>query len=204
MDRVTSFKYLGVVLNQSLTWADHIEALSNKIAQRIGLIKRIKHLLPVHARITLASCLVVPLFNHPDSVWGDKDNLVLMNQLQIMHNKLAKVILDWQPRSSATEALRTLNWHPLVVRRQFHRCIMMYNCLHRELDFDFNIKYISDMHSYNTRNKQNLYLQKVNRNYGKHTFTYRGATDWNMLPTDVRNATDLRTFKLKLKKLLSV
>ena len=67
-----------------------------------------------------------------------------------------------------------------------------------------NIKYISDVHSYNTRNKQNLYLQKVNRNYGKHTFTYRGATDWNMLPTGVCNATDLRTFKLKLKKLLSV
>ena len=123
LDRVTSFKYLGVVLNQSLTWADHIEALSNKIAQRIGLIKRIKHLLPVHARITLANCLVVPLFDYADSVWGDKDNLVLMNQLQIMHNKLAKVILDWQSRSSATEALRTLNWHPLVVRRQFHRCI---------------------------------------------------------------------------------
>ena len=112
--------------------------------------------------------------------------------------------MDWQPRCSATEALRTLNWHPLVVRRQFHRCIMMYKCLHGELDFDLNIKYISDVHSYNTRNKQNLYLQKVNRNYGKHTFTYRGATDWNMLPTDVRNATDLRTFKLKLKKLLSV
>ena len=139
-------------------------------AQRIGLIKRIKHLLPVHARITLANCLVVPLFDYTDFVWGDKDNLVLMNQLQIMHNKLAKVILDWQPRSSATEALRTLNWHPLVVRRQFH------------------LKYISDVHSYNTRNKQNLYLQKVNRNYGKHTFTCRGATDWNMLPTDVRNA----------------
>jgi len=104
LDRVTSFKYLGVVLNQSLTWADHIEVLSNKIAQRIGLIKRIKHLLPVHARITLANCLVVPLFDYADSVWGDKDNLVLMNQLQIMHNKLAKVILDWQPRSSATEA----------------------------------------------------------------------------------------------------
>ena len=99
---------------------------------------------------------MVPLFDYADFVWGDKDNLVLMNQLQIMYNKLAKVILDWQPRSSATEALWTLNWHPLVVRGQFHCCIMMYKCLHGELDFDFNIKYISDVHSYNTPNKQNL------------------------------------------------
>ena len=36
LDRVASFKYLGVILNQSLTWADHIEVISNKIAHRIN------------------------------------------------------------------------------------------------------------------------------------------------------------------------
>lgn len=202
LDRVTSFKYLGVILSQSLSWSDHIEALSNKIAQRIGLIKRIKHLLPLHARITLANCLVVPLFDYADFVWGDKNNLVLMNQLQVLHNRLAKVILDLQLRSSATEALRSLNWHPLVVRRHFHRCIMMYKSLNGGLDFDFNFKHISDVHNYNTRNKQNLYLQKANRNYGKLTFTYQGAMDWNVLPTEIRNVTVFKTFKLKLRNLL--
>ena len=201
---VTSYKYLGVVLSQSLTWADHIETLSNKIAQRIGLIRRIKHLLPVHARITLANCLVIPLFDYADFVWGDKNNLVLMNQIQTIQNCLAKVILDLQPRSSASEALRSLNWYPLVVRRKFHRCIMMHKCLNGGLDFDFNFKHISDVHSYNTRNKQNLYLHKANGNYGKLTFTYQGATDWNMLPLEMLSITDFRIFKLKLRKLLFV
>jgi hypothetical protein len=82
-----------------MVWS-HIDALSNKISQRISLIKRIKHLLPLHARITLANCLVVPLFEYADFVWGDKNNLVLMNQLQVLHQSYYGF--------SATEALQSL------------------------------------------------------------------------------------------------
>ncbi len=47
LDRIImSFKYLGVILNQPLTWSDQIEALLNKTSQRIGLIKRITFALP--------------------------------------------------------------------------------------------------------------------------------------------------------------
>ena len=81
---------------------------------------------------------------------------------------------------------------------------MMHKCLNGGLDFDFNFKYISDVHSYNTHNKQNLYLHKANRNYGKLNFTYQGATDWNIFPPEIHNITDFRFFKLKLRKLLFV
>ena len=129
-------------------------------------------------------------------------NLYNLYQLQVLHNRLAKVILDLQLRSSATEALRSLNWHTLVVRKHFHRCITMYKSLNGGLDIDFKFKHISDVHNYNTGNKQNLYLQKANRNYGKLTFTYQGAMDWNVLPTEIRNVTAFKTFKLKLRNLL--
>ena len=51
IENVTKFKYLGVVINQHLTWHDHIdhEKLQSKIAKRLGVLKRIKHLLPVYA-----------------------------------------------------------------------------------------------------------------------------------------------------------
>ena len=80
--------------------------------------------------------------------------------------------------------------------------LMMYKSLNGGLDFDFNFKHISDVHDYNTRNKQNLYLQKANRNYGKLTFTYQGAMDWNVLPTEIGNVTVFKTFKLKLRNFL--
>ena len=42
--------------------------------QRLGVIKRVKYLLPLHARLTLYNSLILPLFDYGDIVWGDKNN----------------------------------------------------------------------------------------------------------------------------------
>ena len=82
-----SIKYLGVVIHKNLTWNEHIESLIAKVNQRIGLLDRIKHLLSLDA-------LIRPLFDFADTIWGDRDNITLMHDLQVLQNKAAKVILD--------------------------------------------------------------------------------------------------------------
>ena len=42
--RSDSFKYLGVVINRTMSWSEHIDTISTKINQRIGMTKRIRHL----------------------------------------------------------------------------------------------------------------------------------------------------------------
>ena len=89
-----SIKYLGVVIQKNLTWNEHIESLIAKVNQRIGLLNRIKHLLPLNARVALYNALIRPLFDFADPIWGDRDNITLMHDLQVSKNKAAKVILD--------------------------------------------------------------------------------------------------------------
>ena len=81
LERVESFKYLGVIIHQHITWADHSDEISKKINQRIGMIRRIKHLLPLEARRTLYMSLVALLFDYADIVWGDKNNDTLMTNM---------------------------------------------------------------------------------------------------------------------------
>ena len=73
-------KYLGITLNQTLSWSDHIEALFTKVNQRHGIIRRVKHLLTVDFRRTLVNSLVMPIFDYADFVWGDKNNSVLISE----------------------------------------------------------------------------------------------------------------------------
>jgi hypothetical protein len=68
---------------------------------------------------------ILPLFDYADVIWGDKNNSKLMNSLQTLENKAAKLILDLPPLSSATEALATLHWSTLSSRRYKHRCIAL-------------------------------------------------------------------------------
>ena len=117
LENVTKFKYLGVIINQYLTWHDHIEQLQSKIAKSIGVLKRIKHLLPVYARMIYESTMVIPIFEYAGIIWGDKNNKVLMDCIQVLQNKAAKLVLDQATHSSSTQALLGLNWMNLSTRR---------------------------------------------------------------------------------------
>ena len=161
------------------------------------------HLLTLESRHTLVNSLVMPIFDYADFVWGDKNNSVLMDHLHVLHNKAAKIILDAHPLWSASESLQLLNWQPLSIRRHFHRCHMMYRCLNNIVDFKLNFQNLSDIHSYNTRNKRNLHLDHVKRNWGKQAFTYHAANDWNSLPVELRQIELFTSFKIKLKKHLT-
>ena len=150
-----------------MSWGDHVEALSTKIDQRLGLLKRIRHLLPLETRTTLYNNLVCPLFDYANAIWGDKGNATLMGELQLLQNKAAKTILSLPSFSSSTEALNTLGWSTLLKRRLIHRCVFVLKYVNGLIDFNFDTKRKYDIHYYNTRGKTNFYLPRIRRNYGK-------------------------------------
>ena len=139
-------------------------------------------LLPLETRITLYNSLVRPLFGYGDTIWGDKSKATVMNDLQLLQNKAAKIILSLLPSFySSTEALKELCWPTLSKHRLFHPCVFVYKYVNGIIDFKFDTKLISDIHSYNTRGKSNFYLPRVRRNYGKQRLLYQGITEWRSL-----------------------
>ena len=116
LERKDSFTYLGVTIQENLSWSDHIEILSRKISQRLSLLRCIRHLLPLHARLTIYNSLILPLFDYSDIAWGNKNNIVHMDHLQILQNNAARIILDLPKYFSASKVLEQLDWKPLSVR----------------------------------------------------------------------------------------
>ena len=53
MERVESKKFLGVLLNENLSWKDHIKYIENKVAKNIGLLYRAKLFLDENLLLTL-------------------------------------------------------------------------------------------------------------------------------------------------------
>ena len=138
LDRVESFKYLGVVIHEILSWADHIDYVCNKAYKRMGILQRIKHLSPMATRELFVKTMILPIIDYGDVVWGDKHNQTLMQKIQGTQNTAAKVVLDRPKQSSATEALADLNWKTMSERRRIHRLIFTYKGMNGLLDWDFN------------------------------------------------------------------
>ena len=150
----------------------HLNNLAKSINQTLGLLRRTKSFLPPFARRTLFTVLILPLFDYNNIVWGNKNNSTLMNSLQILQNKAAKLVLDAPPLSSSTEALKTLNWTPLGIRRQKHRCIFIFKCYDVLIDSDFKLTRNNSVHNYYTRTNSDLHLPKAKTNWGKQEIIY--------------------------------
>jgi hypothetical protein len=174
--REQTFKYLGITFSENLTWSDHINNVSIKINQRIGLLKRIKVFIPLKARLTIYNSLILPLFDYADIIWGDKNNTNLMDQLQILQNKAAKVILDAPYLSSSPEALSNLHWYPLTHRRYLHRMLTIFKLKHNLIDYDFHLPKVTHLH--NTRQRDHFHLSKPRTNWGKQKFVYEACKEY--------------------------
>ncbi len=59
IERGTQFDLLGLTLNENLSWKDHINKISNNISQSLGILNKLKHILPINAKIVIYSSLIL-------------------------------------------------------------------------------------------------------------------------------------------------
>ena len=58
IERVQTFNFLGIMLNETLSWKSHIAMVSNKISNVIGILYRLKHVFPEYVLFTLYNSLI--------------------------------------------------------------------------------------------------------------------------------------------------
>ena len=57
-------KYLGVIIDNTLTWRQHIENIKNKINKGIGIIKKIRHFLQEDTLVSLFYAFLKPYIDY--------------------------------------------------------------------------------------------------------------------------------------------
>ena len=72
--------------------------------------------------------------------------------------------------------------------------------IHGLVDYNFNILKNSDIHSYNTRRKNDFRLPRVRTNYGKKTLLYQGIKEWNLLEQSFKDIKSFLIFKQRIKE----
>ena len=81
---------------------------------------------------------------------------------------------------------------------------MAYKCLNNLAPSYLTKKFIkrSDIHNCQTRNNHNLDIPSYKSATGQRTFYYRAVKIWNELDDDLKNISELKRFKKKLKEYL--
>ncbi|PFX22783.1 RNA-directed DNA polymerase from mobile element jockey [Stylophora pistillata] len=84
LDKADCYKYLGVIINETLTWRDHVNYISTNVNQRLGILRRIKHLLSIQTRELYVKSMILSLLGYGGIVWGERYNKILMAKVQLL------------------------------------------------------------------------------------------------------------------------
>ena len=93
LDIVTSCRYLGVQIDNKLTYSDHIKLVNGKIAKSTGILYKITHLLPLLVRLDYYYAFIYPYLSYCVIVWGATYPSHLYN-LIVQPKKIIRIISD--------------------------------------------------------------------------------------------------------------
>ena len=103
IDEVQEFNFLGITIDQNITWTPHIRKISIKISRVIGVLRKLKHIFPQHIFRLIYNSLIHPHLIYGLNLWGFKHKRITILQ------KKAIRILAFRPYiSHSTSAFKEL------------------------------------------------------------------------------------------------
>ena len=109
LKRVEKSDYLGLIIDENLSWEEYVLTLIKKISSAVAAIKNV-NFLPRKTLVTLYQSLVESRLRYCNTVWGNC-GLTLKNKLQTLQNRAARVVTRTKYSSvEPNELLKNLRW----------------------------------------------------------------------------------------------
>ena len=198
-------KLLGCWVKDDLKWTEHLrdnkDNLIKSLNIRLGALKKIKKVANFKNRKMIAEGIFISKLSYLISLWGGCGT-VLKRSLQIIMNKVARVVtrLDWS--TPARELLAQCGWLSVNQLIFYHSVLQVH-----KVKLSKTPKYLYTMHNswayqYRTRQAESGLIQLVGKpklELSKNSFKFRAANQYNQLPSEIRNCSTIESFKCQAK-----
>ena len=197
-----SVKYLGVQIDDNLTFKTHYNFLYSKLSRTLGVMFKVKHYLRKTYLLLLYNTLFRPHLIYCISAWSSTVSTYL-NPLQTLQNKAIKLIeglSHWQSSTAAYKKLKILKINKLV---KFEIGKFLHRHFNNKLPLNFHNYFVglNQIQTIDTRRRLTgcNYCTPLCKTFRlQRSIKYKGVIIWNNIPSDVRKNT-FRKFKSNYK-----
>jgi len=177
--------FLGLYIDNTLSWKLHIDSVCAKMSSRSFLLKKIKPYLTIEMRKLFYNgyTCISTLSDYASINWSHaaKSDLVRLGKLQ---KRACTYILNKKVKTSTelTKAHKELNLLSFSNIVHYFTSLMVFKPLHN-LTPALLSPSLNDNYSLRSYSKGNLKLSTIpNTNYFKRTFSYSSINVWNTVP----------------------
>lgn len=191
-----SINNLGMTINQTLNWTEHVTTVCKKVNNRLHPLKRLRSIFPRSLKLRLVQTLLFPLFDYCDIVLIDATKELNM-KLQRTQNTCLRYALDLPYYAHISPFYKDLSCLRIEERRRLHATTMMYQLLteHTPVYLSSNFRHLNFSHQHATRSGSSLEIPKHRTAIYNHSFKVTSCRWWNDTPKDVRDSRSLTIFR---------
>ena len=135
-------------------------------------------------------------FVQTSAVWQECSR-ELRRSLERVQNYGMRLILSKPPRTPSEQLREELGWKTLEERRSRSRLYLVHKCVTGQAPTSLCQRV--EVNTRNTRGGLKLVLPRPKTDFFKKSFCFRGAQDWNTLPSDIRTSNNSTTFRARLR-----
>ena len=194
INSTTTYKYLGVHLDPTLTLATHFDKTCKKAASRVNMMRKIRNSLTSNAAEALYRTMVLPIFTYCGTLsLGLPDSR--LKRIRRIENRGKNVIASTLAKNME---IRIPSVSSLIKQRA---CTIVFDCLNNNICELFEKYFEKTEHKYATRNNLNsVKLPKVKIETGRKGFYFLAAKAFNALPPEVRSMKYRTVFRKALEE----
>ena len=200
-------KFLGLWIDEHLSWNTHIQKLHLKLTRNTNLLKLNQNMMPTMTKKLIYHSHIGGHLQYGLLLWGNNATEEQLLKLQKIQTKCLKYILPKERTLDLHHTPGILNLKDLI---QLANWKFGYKLSHNQLPIkttticleDSKNKSLLPKHHYNTRNKSipNLPI-RANKGY-RDSFLIRGPRSILTLDKEIQTSPNLTIFTLRCKKLL--
>ena len=198
-------KFLGVYLDENISWKHHINIVSTKVCKSIGILYRTRCILSKFLRKQLYFSFINCYLNYANIAWASTNKSKL--QALYRHQKHAARIINFKDKfTSAKPLLEQINAMTVYEMNIFQTLCFMYLCQNGNTPSIFKHIYaLKPFNKYTTRSKNILLKPLCKKNFAKLKSSYRRPHLWNKFiapRNDLLEAVTILIFKIRLKRII--
>ena len=99
----TEFKFLGLVIDETLSWKQHIEQVISKMSSACYTLRNMKHIVSLDTITVIYSTHIYSIMSCGLIFWGGSS---YANKVFILQKKVIRIMMTTRPRDSCRDFLR--------------------------------------------------------------------------------------------------
>ena len=143
LERKNKIKYLGITIDNKLSFSEHIQDKCKKATTVLNMLKRNLYFAPKIVKEKAYVACVLPIIEYGSSSWNPTSKKQ-QNSLEMVQHNAAKFVANRYPKKgkyeefSINKVISSLEWRTLEERRNHARLVMAYKIINGKVILEPN------------------------------------------------------------------